>query len=74
VNRQAATMVLNKQKDYILEMVNTGILTPPDAEKFFETILHDLNQIKKYKRVEFRSCILRQSVVDRLTDSFTGRT
>jgi hypothetical protein len=55
VTRQAATLILNKQKDYVLEMSATGLLTPTDAEEFFENILTDLDRIEKIRQLEFRS-------------------
>lgn len=55
VNRQAATMILNKQKDYILEMLSSGLLTSSvDAEEYFHYIIHDLQNIEKIKQIEFK--------------------
>lgn len=59
VTRQAATMILNKQKEYVLEMSSTGLLTTTDAEQFFESILHDLNRIEKIRQLEFRLVLSR---------------
>lgn len=58
MSRQAGRSILAHQIEYVNELVQEGLMSPVDSEKFLDLAQADMDKLEARVRSEFRSLLL----------------
>jgi hypothetical protein len=74
VSRLAAAVVLSKQKDIVCEMHESGLLSAPDAEIFYQDVLRDYDRLSRMRYDNYQQNIKRQKIKRRMVKDLHVRS